>query len=133
MDHLLLVGNEVVKKYKQASHHNPQDKGGKWIPLYYYRDYKKHGIFKSQVHNGIKPYDWFNIKEFQTDHFYKDTGQSKKDPVWDYYRIIKRNLVNKDFIVVPSKRNKGYTRTIKIDNRGNQTETKHDPLVLHFD
>ncbi len=130
MNHLLLVGNDVVKQYKTPSHHN---KKGKWIPLYYYRDYKKHCVFQSQVHKGITPYDWFNIKEFQTDHFYKDTGQSRKDPVWDYYRIIKSNLVNKDFIVVPSKRSKGYTTTYNINNGVKKLIDKKDPLILTFD
>jgi len=76
------IPNDMIKHYKGRQHQSPE----KWTNLIYYAGKQKHEILQNQVVNEL-----VGSGQFQNNTFYKIGGMCKKDPVWDYYRILKKH------------------------------------------
>jgi len=73
---------DMMKTYKGRQHQNPE----KWTNLIYYDEKQKHEILQNQVVNEL-----VGCGQYQNNTFYKIGGMCKKDPIWDYYRILKKH------------------------------------------
>jgi hypothetical protein len=126
----IFVPRENLIKYRSAKHH--KKKG--WSKLYYYRNKKRCPITKKNLeHNFV---DLYSIREFRTDTFYKDINASKKDNIWDTYKVIKPHLAKDKDIYVPKPTfiNKNYKlppahNKVRVITR----KPNEDLFTLYFD
>ncbi len=84
-----------------------------WTNIYYYVDKKR---VKNK--NKVIEYDIINGACYKSDTFYKVTSISKKDDLFDYYKILKPE--NREPVIVKetNKRSKLYKKHNKKHNSG---------------
>ena len=102
----------------RSAEHKHHKKDG-WFKVYYYKDSKR---------TQAKVKQCSSFKCFRNDTFYKVQALSVNDPLFDYYKIKKRNIKGSHF----AKRKERGRSKYKIDAEPYKVEFKTGKFVLEF-
>lgn len=78
----IYVPEEMNKFYKERNHQTPEN----WTKLYYYNSRTRDEVKRENV-----VHELVSCGQYQNNMFYKIGAMSRKDSVWDYYRILKKH------------------------------------------
>ena len=101
MDYYIFVPIDKLKDYKSPNHHK---KDGKWVKLYYYREYQRTPKPNHLINQNVV--ELYRIYECRNDTFYKDHQLSERNNVFDYYKVLKPKYLDNKEIFIPKPRKK---------------------------
>jgi len=115
-------------KKRQAAHKN------KWKKIIYYERRQKKICFPDQLVNLQHEKLLTGCASYKQDTFYKIGSMSYKDPIWDYYRVLKPT--KKKMIAQESckslLKHKFNTKKKEINKVTIIHATKEDPYIVDF-
>ena len=77
------------KKYLLEDKKRQEAYKNKWKKIIYYRRRKKKVCFPDQIVDLSETKELVGCASYKSEVFYKIGPMSYKDPIWDYYRILK--------------------------------------------
>tara|TARA_R110000787_G_scaffold56324_2_gene129530 strand:- start:104 stop:505 length:402 start_codon:yes stop_codon:yes gene_type:complete len=81
----VFVPEEKIKLFEGRNHHSDKSEPKQWRKLCFY----KNRISKNTKFDVVDEYELESCQQYKLDTFYKIGALSNKDPIWDYYRILK--------------------------------------------
>lgn len=123
----VVVAVDIARLNSRFHKHHRKDG---WFNVYFYRNGKK---TQAKLGEDVKEenlVECSSFKSFRDDTFYKCQSLSKNDPLFDYYKIKKREIDNriKNF----AKERERGKKTHKIDNKFENVEIKKGKFILEF-
>ena len=93
----VFIPKKDYEKLNKVKHHKKKE----WVKLIYYENRKEKFVFPDEVINFYKACD-----VYKKNCFYKICALSNKDNTWDYYRKLKTDVSNKEYIGIEERVNK---------------------------
>jgi len=78
----IYLPDNKIQCYKGRNHQEPE----KWKKIIYYSSRKRHEVAGNNIIDEV-----VGCGQYQDDTFYKVASMSRKDAVWDYYRVLKKH------------------------------------------